>query len=211
MPRSVKRLINFDGHTVVIGITGSGKTYAIKQSLRGVRNRGVLFFNTQFEDMPNDFIKTGGRDSLSSIKQALRGGHKLNFLPSDDLEIQKEQLSAIIKALYDGSTVWNIIFVVDEVHLFCDDRQSKRQLIRLATTGRRFGIAGVFISQRPAEIHNTLMTQSRKFVIFQTNMETEYFKRYKMPYQQIEDGLLRGGEFSYIEYDWRNYCGPFRI
>lgn len=208
MQRNGKRLINFDGHTVVIGKTRSGKTWATKESIRGL-SCGALFFNTQQESMPHDFVKATGNDRMVTIKNAVKRGYKINFVPSTDLLEQAAQLECIIQCLYDNVKK-DVVLVVDEVHLFCD-RDIKRQLIRVATTGLRWGIRGVWISQRPAEIHNTLMTQANKFVIFQTNMESNYFKRYEMPHDEIRSRIKSGGEYSYIEYDWSEIGGPYKV
>jgi hypothetical protein len=78
------------------------------------------------------------------------------------------------------------------------------ELRRVATGGIRFGIHGVFISQRPALIDNTLMTQSVGMIIFHCNMESQYFKRYGIPYEDMEKQLDSLGQYSYCEYDFKN-------
>lgn len=202
-------MINFDnGHSTVIGITRSGKTFATKKSLINV-DAGVLFFNTQWEDMPTNFINVNGNDSIALIKKALETGKKINYIPSLDAEIRGKEIIFLVNMLYSRKNLKKIYFVVDEVHLY--EKQALKELIKVATTGLRFGINGIWISQRPANVDNTLMTQSNQFVIFKTNMESEYFKRYGIPNEDIKNRLEKGGEYSYCIYDFNNLIGPFKI
>ncbi len=204
-----KRLIDLmDGHTTVIGLTRSGKTVAVKESLRGCKC-GALFFNTQHESMPNGFVRADGSSSMGKIKAAIGKGYKVNFIPDTDLLIQEKQLELIIQCLYDGR-VHDMVLVVDEVHLFSSPN-IKRQLIRVATTGLRFGIHGVWISQRPARIENTLMTQSNKFVMFQLNMEFQYLKGHHIPGERVAAILDKAGKYYYCEFDWREIRGAYRV
>ena len=206
--RKQGQLIQFDGHTVVVGLTRCGKTWAVKESLKGQKN-GTLFFNPQMELFGEDFVSADGSSQIGRIKDAIEQGYKVNFIPSTDLERQSLQLAFLIKSLYDGCTR-DMILVVDEVHLFTA-KEVKRELIRVATTGLRFGIRGVWISQRPAEIFNTLMTQSNKFVIFKTNMESNYFDRYRIPGEEIAQRIKAGGLYSYCTFDWSEVQGPFKV
>ena len=209
MLRSVKRqLIEFDGHTVVCGLTRSGKTWAVKESLRGQKS-GTLFFNVQHELLPNDYIKAGSRDSRRAILRGLDKGCKINYIPSTDLDRQALELSCLIEMLYDGLKR-DVILVVDEVHLFTG-KDVKRQLIRVATTGLRYGIRGVWISQRPANIQNTLMTQSNKFVFFKMNMEYQYLAGHGIPGERIGEVVKQGGKYAYCTFDWGDISGPFRV
>lgn len=202
-------LIDFStGHSTVIGITRSGKTYATKQTLSKVKE-GVLFFNTQLESMPTNFIRVNGSDNIDVIKRALNAGRKLNYIPSQDSDIRGKELIYIVDSLYSRGNEKKIYFVVDEVHLY--EKESLKKLIQIATTGLRFGIYGIWISQRPANIDNTLMTQSNQFIIFKTNMESGYFDRYGIPADKIKTMLESAGQFSYCIYDFISLKGPFKV
>lgn len=202
-------LINFSkGHSTVIGITRSGKTYATKKSLANVKE-GVLFFNTQLEQMPNTFIKVSNNDSMAVIKKAIEKGRKINYLPSIDSEIRQKELVYIIQCLYTRNSTKKLYLVIDEVHLY--EKEALKSLVQVATTGIRFGIHGIWISQRPANVDNTLMSQSNQFIIFKTNMESQYFDRYGIPSDIIKQKLEKAGEYSYCTYDFMNVEGAFKV
>lgn len=202
-------LINFEnGHSTVIGITRSGKTFATKNSLEKVKE-GVIFFNTQLEDMPSSFIKCSGKDDIKVIINALKANKKINYLPQLDQKTRDKELIYIINNLYSRGTEKRVYLVVDEVHLY--EKDSLKELVKVATTGLRFGIHGIWISQRPANIDNTLMTQSNQFIIFATNMENGYFDRYGIPAEEIKNKLITGGQYSYCIYDFMEVRGPNKV
>lgn len=202
-------LIDFSrGHSTIIGITRSGKTYATKKSLSNVRE-GVIFFNTQLEEMPNSFINVSCNDNITVIKKAIQKGLKINYKPCLDSDIRDKELMYIVDMLYTRGNTNKMYLVVDEVHLY--EKESLKKLIQVATTGLRFGIAGIWISQRPANIDNTLMTQSNQFIIFDTNMESQYFTRYGMPADEIKKKIEVGGKFSYCLYNFKEVVGPYKV
>ena len=200
-------LVNFEnGHSTVIGTTRSGKTYATKKSLEKVKE-GVIFFNTQYEEMPSSFIKVSAKDDIKVIINALKANKKINYIPQLDSIIRDKELIYLVESLYRRDSEKRIYLVVDEVHLY--EKESLKALIKVATTGLRFGVHGIWISQRPANIDNTLMTQSNQFVIFKTNMESGYFGRYGIPDDEIKSRLKE--EYSYCIYDFMEVRGGFKV
>lgn len=200
-------LINFEnGHSTIIGITRSGKTYATKKSLERVKE-GVIFFNTQYEEMPSSFIKVNAKDDIKVIINALKANKKINYIPQLNANIRDKELIYLVNSLYRRNSEKKIYLVVDEVHLY--EKETLKALIKVATTGLRFGIYGIWISQRPANIDNTLMTQSNQFIIFKTNMESSYFDRYGIPSEEIKSRLKEN--YSYCIYDFIEVRGPYKV
>lgn len=207
--KASSRLIDLqDGHTTIIGLTRMGKTVAVKESVRADKV-GALFFNTQYENMPNGFIRADGSSSMGKIKIAIDRGYKINFIPDLKLSKKRFQIAKIVDSLFDGKN-HAMTFVVDESHLY-NHKDSRESLIQVATGGLKFGIHLANISQRPAKIENTLMSQSTKFVIFQLNMEGPYLKTYHIPGEEIGLMIKTAGKYSYCEFDWSEIRGPFRV
>lgn len=204
-------LIDFGNrHTTVIGITQSGKTYAVKKTLANT-TKAVLFINTNYQELPNSFIKVTANDSISTIKKALSMGRKINYIPQLDSDTREIELSKLIDMLYDmGMNKKEVYLVVDEVHLF--GKMATKKMVQVATTGLSYKIYAIWVSQRPANIDNTLMTQSDKFIIFKTNMEVGYFKNYGIPAEEIKERLEKGGQYSYcIWKDSMELTGAFKV
>jgi predicted YcjX-like family ATPase len=84
-------------------------------------------------------------------------------------------------------------------------------LIRLATTGLGRGYKCIFISQRPAMIDNTLLTQSTKHILFAIGLnDASYLKNNGFPSEEI---MQRTGQEKYIfvEFDQKTVRGGYTI
>ena len=213
MPVKQKYIEFGDIHTTVFGVTGSGKTYGVLHSIKRVKE-AVIFFNTKHDtQVPNTFLTMTPDNSYIQLKRAIVRGRKINFLPSRDERQRDTNLSNIIRFLFDSSDLI-VYLVVDEVHLY-QKRNVYYRLMEVATCGRSFGhnsgIRGVWMSQRPANISNNLMTQSERFIVFQCALESQYLKRYGFPVETMDSLFKRGGQYSYLEFDLLNLSGPFRV
>lgn len=197
-----------NNHITVVGMTQSGKTTAVTKSIEQVKE-GVLFFNTQEIEFSSKYVEVTGADDMDMIVKALRKGEKLNFIPNP--ETRWKQLVIIIKRLFLASraSLLNIYIVVDEVHL--SSKEGLAACIELATTGIRWGLRAIYISQRPALVDNTLMNQSMKFVFLKTTLEKKYLESYGLPYEEIKDKLISGGQYAYVVYDFETVQGAFKV
>jgi hypothetical protein len=189
------------GHSIVIGKTQQGKTYATQKILLE-QNKGTLFFNTQLEDLKG-YINVDRNTTFKQIKQLLKLGKKLNYMPYPLLKIQFQEIQFLINLLFSSGGFTkndNIYVVIDEVHLFTKEAQDSIE--RIATSGLRFGLNGIFLSQRPANMSNTLMSQSNEMLIFKCSMESQYFKSYGIPIEEILQSIESNGKYSFCSYDF---------
>lgn len=196
------------GHTTVVGTTQMGKTYAVHRSVEQLSN-GILFFNVQQIEVSNKFLDADGSDDSEVIIAALRKGKKINFIP--DRENRWKQLKAIVKVLYRAAErqPLDIYIIVDECHLA--DRDALAACREIATTGIRWGIKAIYISQRPALMDNTLMTQSMRFVFFRTGMEDKYLDGHGFPAAQINERIKAGGQYAYVVWDFNELKGAYKV
>jgi len=182
------------GHEVVIGRTQSGKTYYAVKARAATWRAAVLFFNPQgFPISGAGWVSCSGHSMLPQIVKVLRAGLKISYVPSDKDEIAEKELSCLVDAIF--ATVFpspGLLFVADEAQDF------PAPLRRIARRGLARGVTGVFISQRPAEMHNTLLTQATRHVIFDSSWESQYFKRYGLDAEKIEQTLRQAPPHSYV-------------
>jgi hypothetical protein len=203
----VKAIAFGDEHTSVMGLTRHGKTYAVKHSLQNVKE-GVFFFNTQHEEVPKNFIEATGNNSFQQIDLALSGGSKINFLPTTDKDRRQKELGTIIRRFYDGEKR-NIRLVIDEAHLFKGSALAMLQ--EVATTGLRFGLKGVWLSQRGALLDNTLISQSNRFIFFRCgNTDVKYWNAYGFPIDEIQT-RINNEMYHFCSYDGKEVKGAFKI
>lgn len=210
-------LIDFGAnqHTTVVGKSQMGKTFAVHRSAEKVK-QGVLFFNAQQIAVSNAWTKATGADDADMLVKSLRKGHKINFYPNR--ENRWKQLKVIVDVLYKASesSILDIYVIADECHLMAmsgqkDGKMALNAVKEIATTGLRWGLKGIFISQRMALIDNTLMTQSNQYVFFRTSMENQYMEAKDFPFDDIQAKVISGGEFNYVVYDELEIRGPFKV
>lgn len=193
-------LIDFDkAHQhVVLGTTGTGKTYGAAHSLLK-SDKGVFFFNTVHADsVPSSFIKADSTTDIELIDRALRKGKKINFVPSFNPDQRDKQMAAVVNYFLNGSKREYMIFAVDEVHLYKKD--AKTALIGFATVARNMGMKGVFISQRPANVENQILEMCGQWAIYLTPMSSKWFNEYALPGDQINSILENSPDYSYLIY-----------
>ncbi|MFD0591160.1 hypothetical protein ACFQZE_24480 [Paenibacillus sp. GCM10027627] len=200
-----------DDHTTVVGRTRSGKTTGVLYSLQR-QPRGVLFFNTQQIKFPAGWTRASLKSDFEAMIDGLIGGEKIVYIPSR--EYRQQELKILVGLLYKAAQRYDgdldIYLVVDEVHLFA--KAALRACVEVATTGIRWGLKAIWISQRPAKIDNTLMTQSTRFVIYGlSHMEGNYLKNYQMPSETIFEALRTGGQYAYVVYDGYDLSKPQKV
>lgn len=204
-------MIRFSGHVAAIGSTGSGKSYSVRRLLK-LQNKGVLYFNTQHEEMKGikGVTVADGRNTFTQIKGALDQGRFVNFLPAVDRSIRGEQLAYIIDQAYKNKPK-EFFLAVDEVHLYNEHKTALNKLIEVYTTGRKWGIWGVSLSVRPAIVDKTILTQCSDTLIFRTDeFEMPYFKRYNLPYEEIMSRIRESGEYSFMIKGREGLTGPYK-
>jgi hypothetical protein len=214
--KMVKRVKKFDiesnEHTTVLGLTQHGKTYGLIKTMDKMKG-AILFFNTNhtpLKGVSSKWYDAHGGHDINQILYALKEGYKVNFLPSDDNEGMEKQLKAITDAVYNmGRGKIKFRFAIDEVHLF--KKEGKYALIRLASTSLGRGIPCIFISQRPAMIDNTLLTQSTKHIVFAIGLnDASYLKTNGFPSDEIMQ-RTKQEKYVFVEFDQKTVKGGFTI
>jgi len=203
-------LIKFPGkHTAVFGTTQTGKTYAVQKSLMS-QKEGVLFFNVNHAPVSN-YVRADSKDDLDNVISVLMAGEKINYLP--ERETRWQEIAAIVEHILDlGGFPVTIVF--DECHLMYLNpdkykRAAQAALEETVTTGLSKGIKAIFITQRPALLDNTLMTQSEFKVFFRTENEGPYLKRYGIPFEDVE--RMTAKEYHYCTHYRGQIEGAFKV
>lgn len=210
--KTIKAIPLENEHTTGLGLTRHGKTYAIIKSVEGLKE-GVLFINVQREELSaNKWTRANGNNTPGQIFDLLKQGRKINYTPSDELEQFSKEVGFLITNLYLYGDV-NVRIVIDEVHLLsqCKNKDGINGCIRLATTGLRRGYKGVFITQRPAMLHNTLYSQSLNHILFALGkVDESYLKEKGFPVAEIVE-RTRNEKYVFVTFDQKEVKGAFKI
>jgi hypothetical protein len=207
--KKIKRFPLDNEHTTVLGITRHGKTYATVKTLE--QETGAVFFWNVQEEKVKGFIKADKSNNIEQLSNALKSGKKINYVPSGDMELDSKIFGLIVEEFYKKNVSCKM--VIDEVHLFdmTKDKGGKMACRRLATTGLRRNLPCVFISQRPALIDNTLVTQSTQHILFALgDNDTNYLKNMGLPVEKIKEATGQE-KYRFCVYDLKEVKGAFMI
>lgn len=184
-------LLDLQHHTIFNGRSGAGKTYGFRKTIWRQAKERIVFINTQREA---DF----GREVRQWDRQMLaKPGSRLNIVgprPSTE-QADRDKANALLARVVNDvieigeSTVHDrktaVLVAVDEAHLFEPKGTSPTDpgpLGILATNGARYGVRFVAITQRPALLSHTVLSQANVHVLYDLDLyEDEYLDRYSVP------------------------------
>ncbi len=159
------------------------------------RRLGFLFANS--EDVMNyDWMPNLCQQLLGSTGQRDKGGVKIidfSEVPSDVLPLI---ISLIVRVVFSvqqwtvKETRHPVTLVCDEAHLYIPSRMEASAMNeaalnsfeRVAKEGRKYGVGLVVVSQRPAEVNRTVLSQCNNYVAMRlTNAEDQQVIRRLLP------------------------------
>ncbi len=197
-------------HQFVAGRTRSGKTtYAVARAWRWPGP--VLFVNTQDEDLGEGWWRADPSSSAVALIQSLKRGQRIDYLPSADDAAAAAEIGALVERVFVRAP-WRppLLFVVDETHVYAPNSGRPSSLLRIARRGLRWGVVGLWISQRPADVSKGLVSQCASHVLFPVSFESDYLSRHGLPGDEIRRRLAEAPPYSYLLWDQLELTGPFR-
>jgi len=183
-------------HLFICGITGSGKTTLATKIYENL-DTICIFINTNEERIPERASQIIIYDSNEFIEAIELNATKICLNPREFKEIETSEIERITKILMTMGRerkkegIFAHIFI-DEVQEYSSLHKPNINIDRIWKRGRRYGIIGCAISQRPADVSHTILTQSQFHVIFKLGTyETPYFERYKIPIEEHKEWLKK--------------------
>ena len=146
-----------------------------------------FLFNESKEVLEYDYFDHIAKILLqSSSLQKNKGVKIINFseVPSDLLPLMVSLVARVMFSIQQWIPKENrhpLAFFCDEAHLYLPEKTSNsvesaglENFERIAKEGRKYGISLVVISQRPAEVNRTILSQSNNFIAMRlTNAEDQ--------------------------------------
>jgi DNA helicase HerA-like ATPase len=204
-------------HILLIGSTGSGKTYAASNIAEHLDC--FVFINTQEEKSATDICQVELEDP-SEIGDALEEGYRaIEFTPSFDKKIARAELQILREELFNIGSVMkaqaNVLELPMWITVFVDETQvyaplhTQLDAENFWTRGRGYGIRGVAISRQPQELSKEIVNNCEFELIFQLgHYALPYFKAFKIPIAEHEAWLDK--EHHFLLYDKKTIteCKP---
>jgi DNA helicase HerA-like ATPase len=205
--------IKFSGHVCGFGMTGHGKSYSMRKIMLE-QGRGIFYFNTQHEllkDQRKHFLDVDASYDLEDIRSALNSGLALNFLPDKNKKRRGVQLASLVE-YFLNNRMKEFSFAIEECHLYNGHRDAKDAIDEIFTTGRKWGLWGVALSVRPAIVSNTIISMSeQKFLFYLDEQEMNYFKTYRLPYDDIVQRIKDKGKYSFVIKNQMGLAGAYKV
>ena len=192
-------------HCLVIGATGTGKTWWMSKVANRYLHR-FIFVNPNLEEVVERICAVHYSEPSEVLTGLLDGETKIEFIPDEDTATALAQLQELRLGLFEiaaeinvASGTWWLNFILDEAQTYAW-KGSREDTDVFATRGRRYGIRSWFLTQRPQNVSSTIINNAQNQIIFRTGpYETPYFKGYRIPIEGEGDWLKK--KYHYILYD----------
>jgi DNA helicase HerA-like ATPase len=196
-----------DGHLVILGLTGSGKSYLMHRLIE--QWEGATFtVDPQDEGLPGDLVTR--RNTLGDIVRELKAGGRLVYAPRTSIPAARKVMDALVPVFLNWEK-WEppLLVTIDEAQIFAPEGRYS-MLEDVALRGRKWQVRLALVTQRPAELSKGVITQCAKQVIFETAWEAPYFTQRGIPMDQAQALLQQGGQYSYVVHQNGRLAGPYR-
>ena len=195
-------------HTIVLGQSGSGKTYWLKHHPL-VKKRGArVIVWDPYETHEVHYSKTRAdfaREAAAALRS--RKGFKLG-LSVNPTEQGFEYFNRVAWTLADGRKT--LVVVIEELADVTGSGKAKGTFSQLIRVGRKYGVVVMAATQRPQEIPKTLFTQvSRKWCGYVDPFDRTYCERH-MGLDRGSLGTIAPGsyQFAYLRDGKHAWGGP---
>ena len=204
-------------HVLLIGSTGSGKTYAASYMAQFLDS--FVFVNTQRELSVTNMCQVS-LDDPSELQEAFEEGYRMiEYVPSmsrdearDEIQTLREQIFEIGEVIKEEAHVlelpmWITVFL-DEAQVYAPLHTHLDGEI-FWTQGRGMGIRGIAISRQPQELSKEIVNNVEYELIFELgHYAFPYFKTFKIPVEEHEAWLARKHHFLLYDKHEILQCEP---
>ena len=211
-----ERKILLGKHVLVIGTTGSGKTWFVAHfALKWYPV--FIFVNTSVEQVVTEVTEITCYNNPDEVFEALEEGYRrIEYVPPLDKEEAIEQLEEIRVRLFEIGVKLNLpegefwcTVIIDEAQDFIKKgRQSPGE--DFFRRGRHARVRVVGITLKPQDISTTVLTQTENQVIFISgNFQEAYFQNHKIPYETWKPWLKQ--DYHYVILNQKgetSFCSP---
>jgi energy-coupling factor transporter ATP-binding protein EcfA2 len=202
-------------HVLVLGTTGSGKTY-FAAYYAFIHYDRFIFVNTQLEEVVTKVTQVTCR-TPDEIFDALEDGYKrIEFVPTLNRDEAKEQLSNIRMRLFEigrkmglpEGEFW-ITILIDEIQDFAE-KQKESDVNNYFRRGRYNRVRVWGLTLKPQDISGTVLSQTEFQIIFISgNFQQQYFRGHHIPYDDWLPWLDR--DYHYVLLNQKGeacFCTP---
>ena len=157
---------------LIVGSMGAGKSYFAQYLILKLNQKFKVIIDPSSEyEIPGFAIVElnpwNYKDTLKSFPEILKKYHyvivQFDYL---SLEDQKKIVDYLAALMFN---IKNVIFMIDEAHLYVGKTKPAKNAVNLATMGRKYGISTLYVTQRPQQLDTTVRSMTWYKIAFRVN------------------------------------------
>lgn len=196
--------MNWHGHTVVMGRSGSGKTwymnYILVPKLHSERVPVFLWLGGHDPEplrVPSIYVR--GTHTVKDILTVLDAGkHVVCYRPDVRQKVADAELLFWQQTLMRRFSSRTVV-VLDEAQRYAPQGSIDTGAHLLATGGRKHGIECYFVCQRVAELSKTIAAQCAHWIIFEhSQIDSDYLRDRGLQLSDAEIAGLQNVKYTYV-------------
>ena len=158
--------IAYDEKIVIVGASGSGKTYLANQIMKGLNGITVWVFDPNYQFHSSRAMVFNDLSEMLKVYDSAKRGHYI-LQPHDSSEHTFRRFNA--EAFKRG----NIVLIEDEIHNWLSKQKVLQEFNQVILSGRPRGISVISISSRPASCPNHILSNVKHVFAFKLNLESD--------------------------------------
>ena len=158
--------IAYEEKIVIVGASGSGKTYLANQLLKSLNGISVWVYDFNYQFHSSRAMIFHDLSEMLEVYDSAKRGHYI-FQPHDNSENTFRRFNA--EAFKRG----NLTLIEDEIHTFLTKQKQNKEFNQVILSGRPRGISVVSISSRPASCPNHVLSNAKHVFAFKLNLESD--------------------------------------
>ena len=161
-------IFSSNSRIAILGKTGTGKSTFFKNKILPHYD-SFIFHDSKVEnsDVQHDILVTNPKDLRKNIGKY----NKILYQPKN---IYPADFDAVCKVIFESGI--ETVLYVDEVMEISSVNKIEHYHKLLLTQGRGKDIGIINVSQRPSDIHNTILSESEHFFIFKLTLDPDIVK-----------------------------------
>jgi len=158
--------IAYEEKIVIVGASGSGKTYLANQIMKGLNGISVWVFDPNYQFHSSRAMVFNDLSEMLKVYDSAKRGHYI-LQPHDSSEHTFRRFNA--EAFKRG----NIVLIEDEIHNWLSKQKVLKEFNQVILSGRPRGISVISISSRPASCPNHILSNVKHVFAFKLNLESD--------------------------------------
>jgi len=158
--------IAYEEKIVIVGASGSGKTYLANVLLKSLNGISVWVYDFNYQFHSSRAMVFHDLTEMLKVYDSAQRGHYI-FQPHLNDENTFRRFNA--EAFKRG----NLVLIEDEIHTFLTKLKQNTEFNQVILSGRPRGISVVSISSRPASCPNNVLSNAKHVFAFKLNLESD--------------------------------------